>query len=89
MNGSICRREDHALVERVERGATEGINTFESAVVTDRLIERMIEDSKRGPRVLISDEVIKEPVQRSLPAQVRNVVRSGIKRFRALLPGRK
>ncbi len=49
----------------------------------------MIEDSKRGPRVLLSDEVIKEPVKRSLPAQVRDAVRSGIKRVRALLPGRK
>lgn len=77
------------FVERVAEGKTEGVNTFASAVVTDRLIERMIEDSKRGPRVLLSDEVIKEPVKRSLPAQVRDAVRSGIKRVRALLPGRK
>lgn len=77
------------FIERVERGSGEGVNTFESAVVTDRLIERMIEDSRRGPRVMLSDEVIKEPVKRSLPAQVRGAVRSGIKRVRALLPGRK
>ncbi len=77
------------FVERVAEGKTEGVNTFASAVVTDRLIERMIEDSKRGPRVLLSDEVIKEPVKRSLPAQVRDAVRSGIKRVRALVPGRK
>lgn len=77
------------FVERVAEGRTEGVNTFASAVITDRLIERMIEDSKRGPRVRLSDEVIKEPVKRSLPAQVRDAVRSGIKRVRALLPGRK
>lgn len=78
------------FVERVGAGATDGINTFESAVVTDRLIERMIDDSRRGPRVLLSDEVIKqEPVRRSLPARIRDAARSGIKRVRALLPGRK
>ncbi|MCW3158763.1 Gfo/Idh/MocA family protein [Micropruina sonneratiae] len=77
------------FIERVERNETGGVNTFESAVVTDRLIERMIEDSKRGPRVLISDDVIKEPVKQSLPAKVRTAVASGIKRVRALLPGQK
>lgn len=78
------------FVERVGAGAADGINTFESAVVTDRLIERMIDDSRRGPRVLLSDEVIKqEPVRRSLPARIRDAARSGIKRVRALLPGRK
>lgn len=77
------------FIGRVERNETGGVNTFESAVVTDRLIERMIEDSKRGPRVLISDDVIKEPVKQSLPAKVRTAVASGIKRVRALLPGQK
>jgi predicted dehydrogenase len=77
------------FIERVAKGETEGVNTFASAVVTDRLIERMIEDSKRGPRVLISDQVIKQPVQQSLPAKVRSAVASGIKRVRALLPGNK
>ncbi|MFT3970699.1 MAG: Gfo/Idh/MocA family oxidoreductase [Micropruina sp.] len=77
------------FIERVEKAETEGVNTFASAVVTDRLIERMIEDSKRGPRVLVSDEVVKESVKRSLPAQVRDAVASGIKRVRALLPGKK
>jgi len=77
------------FIGRVANGETEGVNTFASAVVTDRLIERMIEDSKRGPRVLISDDVIKEPVKQSLPAKVRNAVRSGVKRVRAVLPGKK
>ena len=77
------------FIERVQNKQVDGVNTFESAVVTDRLIERMIEDSKRGPRVLISDEVIKEPVKQSLPAKVRGAVASGIKRVRALLPGKK
>lgn len=77
------------FIERVQKHETEGVNTFESAVVTDRLIERMIEDAKRGPRVLISDVVINEPVKQSLPAQVRSAVASGIKRVRALLPGKK
>ena len=77
------------FIARVANGETEGVNTFASAVVTDRLIERMIEDSKRGPRVLISDDVIKEPVKQSLPAKVRNAVRSGVKRVRAVLPGKK
>jgi hypothetical protein len=39
--------------------------------------------------VLISDQVIKQPVQQSLPAKVRSAVASGIKRVRALLPGNK
>lgn len=77
------------FIKRVEKGETEGVNTFESAVVTDRLIERMIEDSKRGPRVLVTDEVIKQPVKQSLQAQARSAVASGIKRVRALLPGKK
>lgn len=78
------------FIERVSTGTTDGINTFESAVVTDRLIERMIDDSRRGPRVLLSSEVIKpEPVRPSLPARVRYAARSGIKRVRALLSGRK
>ena len=77
------------FIERVQNKQVDGVNTFESAVVTDRLIERMIEDSKRGPRVLISDEVIKQPVKQSLPAKVRDAVTSGIKRVRALLPGQK
>ena len=77
------------FIERVQKHETEGVNTFESAVVTDRLIERMIEDAKRGPRVLSSDVVINEPVKQSLPAQVRSAVASGIKRVRALLPGKK
>lgn len=77
------------FIERVQNKQVDGVNTFESAVVTDRLIERMIEDSKRGPRVLISDEVIKEPVKQSLPAKVRGAVASGMKRVRALLPGKK
>jgi len=78
------------FVERVSTGATDGINTFSSAVVTDKLIERMIEDSGRGPSVRLSDAVItKEPVKRSLPARVRDAVRSGLKRVRALVSGRK
>lgn len=77
------------FIERVGNKQTEGVNTFASAVVTDRLIERMIEDSKRGPRVLISDEVVKQPVKQSLPAKVRGALASGIKRVRALLPGQK
>lgn len=77
------------FVDRVERGQSAGVNDFASAVVTDRLIERMIEDSKRGPRVRMGDEVIEVPVQRSLPARVRDVVVSGFERVRALLPGKK
>lgn len=39
------------FVERVRAGEHDGLNTFESAVQTDKLIESMIEDSRRGAGV--------------------------------------
>lgn len=77
------------FVQRVRDNQQEGVNTFASATMTDRLIERMIEDSKRGPGVLLSEEAaVKEPDRRR-PGQRLSEIRSGIGRIRALLSGRK
>ncbi|MGC3953805.1 MAG: Gfo/Idh/MocA family oxidoreductase [Propionicimonas sp.] len=79
------------FVERVGSGTLEGENTFASALVTDKLIERMVEDSRRGPSVRLSDAVVAPPapVRRSLPGRVVNAVRSGIGRVRTLVSGGK
>lgn len=76
------------FVGRVERGETGGINTFASAVVTDRLIERMVEDSRRGPSVRLSDQVVVAP---SPPPRrkVSDRARAAFTRVRAMLSGRK
>ncbi len=78
------------FVDRLRNGTLDGVNTFESAVVTDRVIERMLEDSQKGPSVLMSEsiEVRNRAVRR--PAQrVGDVVRSGIRRLQATSFGRK
>lgn len=67
------------FVGRVRDGLVDGTNTFATAVETDRLIERMISDSKAGPSVLISDAVSADP-----PTE-----RSRGGRMRALLTGKK
>ncbi|WP_341729516.1 Gfo/Idh/MocA family oxidoreductase [Brooklawnia sp.] len=78
------------FVERVAGGIVDGENTFASAVVTDKLIERMIDDSKRGPSVRLSDEVVAvRPPARSLAARLLDLGRSGVKRVRALVSGGK
>ncbi|MEA4945867.1 MAG: Gfo/Idh/MocA family oxidoreductase [Propionicimonas sp.] len=79
------------FVERVRTGSLGGENTFASALVTDKLIERMVEDSRRGPSVRLSDAV-EAPApapRRSLPARAVDAVRSGIGRARTLFSGRK
>ncbi|MFT4109073.1 Gfo/Idh/MocA family protein [Propionicimonas sp.] len=78
-----------SFIERVQQRDLAGVNSFETAVVTDRLIERMVQDSRQGPRVRISDAVVAEPVRRTPLQKVRDAVGSGIKRVRAMLPGRK
>lgn len=65
------------FVERVKAKQHEGINTFESAVETDKLIERMIEDSKRGPGVRLSEEIAApKVVKRSFVTRVKDAVRA-------------
>ncbi len=78
------------FVDRVRNGEQEGINTFASAVVTDKLIERMIEDSKRGPGVLLSEEApaMNEKHRRS-PSRIGKAFRSGIRRIQTMPSGRK
>jgi predicted dehydrogenase len=49
---------DH-FIKRVRQGAVEGLNGFESAAVTDRVIAMMIEDAGKGA----STRAVAEPVQ--------------------------
>ena len=67
------------FVDRVRTGRTEGVNTFATAVQTDRLIERMVADSKSGPTVLMRDAGAAQP-----PAPGR-----GRSRMRSLLTGKR
>lgn len=65
------------FVQRVAAGETDGINTFASAAETDKLIERMIEDSQGGPSVRLSDELpAPVPIHRPLRTRMRNAVRA-------------
>jgi len=65
------------FVERVGAGRREGINTFESAVETDKLIETMIEDSRRGPTVLLERAApVAVPTGRTLGSRVRDAARA-------------
>jgi predicted dehydrogenase len=65
------------FVDRVRARRLDGINTFESAVETDKLIERMIEDSQRGPSVRLSDEVAAPaPSRRSFGTRLRDAARA-------------
>ncbi len=65
------------FVDRVRARRLDGINTFESAVETDKLIERMIEDSRRGPSVRLSDEVAAPaPSRRSFGTRLRDAARA-------------
>jgi predicted dehydrogenase len=54
---------DH-FVERIRDGRVDGINTFESAVVTDRVIAMMISDARRGASTRADDD-------QAAPAPVR------------------
>ncbi|MGO1384475.1 MAG: Gfo/Idh/MocA family protein [Arachnia sp.] len=78
------------FVERVQNKTLEGINTFESAVETDRVIERMFVDAQSGPSVLLSNvnphpiSSKKKPLQR-----VSRIFESGIKWVQSLSYGRK
>jgi predicted dehydrogenase len=55
---------DH-FVERIRDGRIEGLNTFESAVVTDRVIAMMISDARRGASTLADeDRTAPEPIRR-------------------------
>lgn len=78
------------FTDRVRDGQMEGVNTFASAVVTDRLIERMIEDSHRGPRVLLGEPVaaVSRP-ERLWHLRIGVLLRSGMSRITAILPCRK
>ncbi|WP_197510219.1 hypothetical protein [Tessaracoccus coleopterorum] len=65
------------FVERVGSGRPDGINTFESAVETDKLIETMIEDSRRGPAVhLAGAQPVAAPTKRTLGSRVRDAARA-------------
>lgn len=65
------------FVERVRAKQIDGINTFGSAVETDKLIERMIEDSRRGPGVRLSEEIAApKVVKRSFGKRLKDAVRA-------------
>lgn len=78
------------FVDRVRTKTLEGVNTFESAVVTDRVIERMVQDAHRGPSVLLSEDIVApRPLRRRPSQRIGEVVRSGINRVQAMTFGRK
>jgi predicted dehydrogenase len=55
---------DH-FVERIRDGRVDGLNTFDSAVVTDRVIAMMISDARRGASTRADeDQAAPEPVRR-------------------------
>lgn len=78
------------FIDRVSTRTLEGVNTFESAVVTDRVIERMVQDAKMGPRVRLSEETLtpNRPKKR-VTQRVGGVIGSGLKRVQAMTSGRK
>ncbi|MDO5735945.1 MAG: Gfo/Idh/MocA family oxidoreductase [Propionibacteriaceae bacterium] len=78
------------FTDRVRDGHQGGVNTFASAVVTDRVIERMIEDSDRGPSVLLREPVAAvSRLDRPWHVRIGVLLRSGISRITVILPGRK
>lgn len=77
------------FVDCVRNGNREGTNTFESAVVTDRVIERMLEDAKRGPGVLLSEPAAVPNTRRRPARRIVEVVRLGVRKIQSVSPGRK
>jgi predicted dehydrogenase len=68
---------DH-FVKRVEQRATEGINTFASAAVTDRVLELLTADAAVGPVTAWSDDtaVVTDavPVRRAAAVLVASII---------------
>lgn len=77
------------FVERVRVGRTDGENTFASAVETDKLIERMFEDARRGPGVRLSEEVERPVAPRTGVQRIADAARAAGARVWALRPGKK
>jgi predicted dehydrogenase len=59
---------DH-FVKRVKHGGVEGLNCFESAAATDRVIAMMVEDAGKGA----STRAAAEPVQHARPRRSRRL----------------
>lgn len=67
------------FIDRVRDGRREGTNTFESAVLTDKLIEKLIEDAELGAPVAVADgptPPVAAPARRSLVGRAKDAVRA-------------
>jgi scyllo-inositol 2-dehydrogenase (NADP+) len=71
LRGEEYSAQIDAFVQRVEAGKREGVNTFDTAVATDRVLDMILQDSERRPQATQAAQVA--PIDRGSSASPARV----------------